>query len=306
MIGEKMKIKTRIKMPERISVRLYAGIFFAFLLIFFLLGFPWDSVERRVIFEIQQNAPVPVLIGDADLKGLSSIELRDVRVTLGEREPLVIDRARVSAGIFSVIFSDDTRISFSVNAYGGKIDGKVSQNIKKNKVTSAEVDMTSLESSAVSRLFLGTGGISVSGKVDGTVKFLGEGESGGISKMEYLVSSPSLSVAVDRVSGFEVKEEYRNLSVVLRGTANRFESRIEKFSLTNPQLSLQAEGKAPSPLRLRKGAALDLSVTFRPPPQDAKLVLVGSFLGPPVDGTFSGKIQGTLAQPRIVKRNGGG
>ena len=294
-------------MPEKISVRLYAGIFFAFLLIFLLLGFPWDSVERRVVFEIQSNSPVPVLIGDADIKGLSSIELRDVRVVIGEREPLVIDKVRASAGLFSVIFSDDTRISFSVDAYGGSIDGRVSQNIKKNEVKSAEVDISSVESSAVSRLFLGSGGISVSGKVDGTVKFLGEGESGGISKMEYLLSSPSLLIAVDKVQGFGVNEEYGNLSVVLRGTANRFESRVEKFSLANQQLSLQAEGKAPSPLRLRKGAALDLSVTFRPSLEDAKLALVGGFLGSRGDdGTFSGRIQGTLAEPRIVKGNGGG
>ena len=294
-------------MPEKISVRLYAGIFFAFLLIFLLLGFPWDSVERRVVFEIQSNSPVPVLIGDADIKGLSSIELRDVRVVIGEREPLVIDRVRASAGLFSVIFSDDTRISFSVDAYGGSIDGRVSQNIKKNEVKSAEVDISSVESSAVSRLFLGNEGVSVSGKVDGTVKFLGEGESGGISKMEYLLSSPSLLIAVDKVQGFGVNEEYGNLSVVLRGTANRFESRVEKFSLANQQLSLQAEGKAPSPLRLRKGAALDLSVTFRPSLEDAKLALVGGFLGSRGDdGTFSGRIQGTLAEPRIVKGNGGG
>ena len=294
-------------MPEKISVGLYVGIFFAFLLIFLLLGFPWDSVERRVVFEIQSNSPVPVLIGDADIKGLSSIELRDVRVVIGEREPLVIDRVRASAGLFSVIFSDDTRISFSVDAYGGSIDGRVSQNIKKNEVKSAEVDISSVESSAVSRLFLGNEGVSVSGKVDGTVKFLGEGESGGISKMEYLLSSPSLLIAVDKVQGFGVNEEYGNLSVVLRGTANRFESRVEKFSLANQQLSLQAEGKAPSPLRLRKGAALDLSVTFRPPPEDAKLALVGGFLGSRGDdGTFSGRIQGTLAEPRIVKGNGGG
>lgn len=302
-----MKIKTRIKMPEKIPVRLYVGVFFVFLLIFLLLGFPRDSVERRIIFEIQDNSPVPVLIGEADLGGISSIELRDIRVVLGERGPLVIDRARVSAGLFSVIFSDDTRISFSVDAYGGKIDGKVSQNMKKKSVTSAEVDINSVESSAVSRLFLGDGGISVSGKMDGTIKLVGEGESGGISKMEYLVSSPSLLIAADRVWGFEVGEEYKNLSVVLRGTANRFESRIEKFSLTNPQLFLQAEGKAPSPLRLRKGAALDLSVAFRPSPEDVKLALVGGFLGSRgADGIFSGRIQGTLAEPRIVKENGGG
>lgn len=301
-----MNKKTGIKTPEKISVRLYVGVFFAFLLIFLVSGFPRDSVERRIIFEIQDNSPVPVLIGDADLRGISSIELRNIRVILGERGPLVIDRARVSAGLLSVIFSDDTRISFSVNAYGGKIYGKFSQNMKKNRVTSAEVDINSVESSAVSRLFLGDGGISVSGKVDGTIKLLGEGESGGISKMEYLVSSPALSVAVDKVQGFEVGEEYSNLSVVLRGTANRFESRVEKFSLTNPQLSLQAEGKAPSPLRLRKGAALDLSVTFRPSPEDVKLALVGGFLGSRGDGSFSGRIRGTLAEPRIVKGNGGG
>ncbi len=300
-----MKIKTRIKIPEKISTSLYVGVFFVFLVIFLLLGFPWDSVEKRVVFEIQSNSPVPVLIGDADIRGISSIELKDVRVILGDREPLVIDRARVGAGLFSVIFSDDARVSFSVNAYGGKIEGKVSQNKKENKVTSAEVDIISVESSSLSRLFLGGEGISVGGKVDGSIKFLGEGESGGISKMEYLISSPSLSIAVEKVRGFEVKEEYKNLSAVLRGTANRFESRVDRFSLSNKQLSLEAEGKAPSLLRFRKGAALDLFVTFRPSPEDVKLALVGSFLGSRGDGSFSGKIQGTLSKPEIVKADGG-
>lgn len=301
-----MKIRNRIKVPGKISVPAYVGVFVVSLLIFFLLRFPWDSVERRVAFEIQSNSPVPVLIGSTDLKGLSSVELNDVRVLLGNGGTLVIDRARVSAGLFSVVFSDDAQVSFSVDAYGGKIDGKVSQNKKKNKVTSAEVDVNSVESSTVSRLFLEGEGVSLSGKVDGSVKFLGEGESGGISKMEYLVSSPSLSIGVEKVGGFEVKEEYKNLSVVLRGTANRFESRVERFSLTNPKLSLEAEGKAPSPLRFRKGAALDLSVTFRPSPDDKKLALVGGFLSPRGDGSFSGRIQGTLSKPKIVNPDGGG
>ena len=204
-----MDIKTKIKMPEKISTPLYVGVFFVFLLIFLLLGLPWDSVERRAVFEIQNNSPVPVLIGDADIKGLSSIELRDIRVILGDREPLVIDKARVNAGLFSVIFSDHTKISFSLDAYGGEIEGKVSQDMKKNRVTSAEVEINSVESSTVSRLFIDSGGVSVSGKIDGSIKFLGEGESGGISKMEYLISSPSLSIAVDKVEGFEVKEEYK-------------------------------------------------------------------------------------------------
>ncbi len=302
-----MDIKTKIKMPEKISTPLYVGVFFVFFLIFLLLGLPWDSVERRAVFEIQSNSPVPVLIGDADIKGLSSIELRDIRVILGDREPLVIDRARVNAGLFSVIFSDHTKISFSLDAYGGEIEGKVSQDMKKNKVTSAEVEINSVESSTVSRLFIDSGGVSVSGKVDGSIKFLGEGESGGISKMEYLISSPSLSIAVDKVQGFEVKEEYRNLSAVLRGTANRFESRVESFSLTNPQISLQAEGKVPSPLRFRKGAALDLSVMFKPSPGDVKLALVGGFLGAKgADGVFSGRIQGTLSKPKIIRADEGG
>ena len=299
-----MKIKNRIKVPEKISAPAYVGVFFVSLLVFFLLGFPWNSVERRVVFEIQSSCPVPVLIGSADLKGLSSVELKDVRVLLGDRGTLVVDRAKISAGFFSVLFSDDARVSFSVDAYGGKIEGKVSQDRKKNRVTSASADVNSVESSAVSRIFLEDGGISVSGKVDGSVKFLGEGESGGISKMEYLVSSPSLSVG--GVGGVKVKEEYRNLSVVLRGTANLFESRVERFSLTNPRLSLEAEGKAPSPLRLRKGAALDLSVTFRPSPDDTKLALVSGFLSPRGDGSFFGKIRGTLSKPKIVRHDGGG
>ena len=300
-----MDIRTRIKVPEKISTPLYVGVFLAFLLIFLLLGFPRDSVERRAVFEIQSSSPVPVLIGGADIKGLSSIEFRDVRVILDDGGALLIDRARVSAGLFSVVFSDDTSISFSLDAYGGKIEGRVSHNMENNRVTSAEVDINSVESSTVSSLFIESGGISVSGQINGNIKFLGEGKSGGISKMEYLISSPSLSVAVNKVRGFEVKEEYRNLSAVLRGTANRFESRVESFSLTNPQMSLQAEGKAPSPLRFRKGAALDLSVMFKPSSEDVKLALVGGFLGPRgADGVFSGKIQGTLSEPRILKADG--
>lgn len=301
-----MKIKNRIKVPEKISTRAYVGVFFVSLLVFFLLGFPWNSVERRVVFEIENSSPFPVFIGSADIKGISSIELKDIRVMLGDRGTLVADRAKISAGLFSVLFSDEARVSFSIDAYGGKIEGKVSQDKKKNRVTSASADVNSIESSAVSRIFLEAGGISVSGKVDGSVKFFGEGESGGISKMEYLASSPSLSVGVGEVGGFKVKEKYKNLSVVLRGTANRFESRVERFSLTNPRLSLEAEGKAPSPLRLRKGAPLDLSVTFRPSPDDAKLALVSGFLNPQGDGSFFGKIQGTLSKPRIVKPDGGG
>ena len=189
----------------------------------------------------------------------------------------MIDRARVGAGLFSVVFSDDARVSFSVNAYGGKIEGKVSQNKKENKVTSAEVDINSVESSTVSRLFLEGEGISVGGKVDGSIKFLGEGESGGISKMEYLISSPSLSIAVEKVRGFEVKEEYKNLSVVLRGTAtdlNRasigFPSRTSSClwrPREKPRLCFGSERERPwiSPLPsglLRRTRSLLLSAVF--------------------------------------------
>ena len=300
-----MKITTRIKMPEKLSPRLYIGLFFASFLVFLLVGFPRDAVEKRIIFEIQSKSPVPVLIGGAGLRGISSVELRDMRVVVGDGGSLLVDRARVGAGLFSVAFSDEARISFSADAYGGKIDGTFSQNMKKKSLTEGELSISSVESSPVSRIFLGESGVAVTGKVDASVKFLGDGEGGGISKMEYLISSPSFSIAADNVRGFDIGEKYENLSVVLRGTANRFESRVEKFSVTGPQMSLQAEGKAPSPLRLRKGAALDLSVTFRPPPKDVKLALAGSFLGSSKDGTFSGRIQGTLAEPRIAKPDGG-
>lgn len=300
-----MRINTRIKMPEKISPRLYVGLFFALFLLFLLIGFPRDAVEKRIVFEIQSESPVPILIGSASLKGISSVELRDVRVVLGEGGSLLVDRAGISAGLFSIVFSDEARISFSAEAYGGKIDGAFSQNMKKRSPTGAELHVSSMESSTVSQLFLGDSGVSVAGKVDASVKFLADGEGGEISRIEYLVSSPSFSVAVGNVQGFDIGEKYENLSVVLRGTADRFESRVEKFSITGPQISLQADGKAPSPLRLRKGAALDLSITFRPPPEDIKFALLGGFFSSSADGTFSGRIQGTLGEPRIAKPDGG-
>ncbi len=298
----------RIKIPKKISTPVYVGLFFVSFLIFFLLGFPWDSVERRIVFEIRSNSPVPVLIGDAELKGFSSIELRDVRVVLEDgKQPVVIDRAKISAGLFSFVFSKDVRVSFSVDAYGGKIEGKLLQNKKKNRIASVEWDINSVESSAVSGLFLTDGRFSVGGKVDGTIKLTGDRETKGFSKMEYQISSPSLLISLEKAWGLDVKEEYKNLSMVLRGTANRFESRIDRFSLVNQQLSLEASGKAPSPLRFRKGADMDISVTFRPSPEETKLVFIGGLLGfSGDDGSFSGQLRGTLSKPKILNSDEGG
>ena len=46
---------------------------------------------------------------------------------------------------------------------------------------------------------------------------------------------------------------------------------------------------------------------FKPSPGDVKLALLGGFLGAKgADGVFSGRIQGTLSKPKIIRADEGG
>ncbi len=296
-IKERMKVRT----PEKISTFSYIVIFFALFLLFFLFGFPWDSVERRIVSEIESGSAVPILIGDAKLRGISSVELEKVRLIVGEGEPVLIDSVRVGAGIFSVVFSDAAKIWFSAQLYGGTVKGEVFLDTDEKRLISSDADIASVESSFVSSLLPQNVGVSIKGKVDGKISLSGDGKEPGISKMEYELSSESFSFSLNEVAGINVGRKYENLTAELSGTANRFESRVEKFSLANQDVSLKIEGKTPSPLRFRKNAPIDLSLTLKPPANDTTLALLGAFLDRGEDETLSGKITGTVSSPVLEK-----
>lgn len=301
-----MKIERfRVRIPERLSVVFYVSFFLASLVLFLLLGFPSDSVERRITYEIQSHSPVPVFFGEVKLRGLSGVELKNVSIDTRSGQ-VKLNRVRLGAEILPLVFSDIARISFSADAYGGKAAGTFSRDLDQGRVLGAEVNITSVESSELSGVFLGDSGVSLNGKIDGTLRFSGDGKEGSrISRMDYGFSSVALSVAVAEIMGMKVGIGYEDLSAALRGTSNRFETRVEAFSLSNEKISIESSGKGPSILKFRKGAELDLSLDLNLFSEDPKLVLLGSFLGRRADGSFSGKIRGTLSEPQLEKENGG-
>lgn len=163
-----------VRVPENVPPVFYAAVFLFFLAVFLFAGFPGDSVERRIISEIRSRSPVPVFVGEARLRGISSVELKNVGVEVAPGRTAEIEKARIRAGIFSLLFSDVAGISFSLDAYGGRIRGKVSHDLERNAVAGAEVNLTSVEAAGISRLFLADGGISVKGKIDGNIRLSGE------------------------------------------------------------------------------------------------------------------------------------
>lgn len=294
----------RVKIPERVPAVFYAVFFLASLALFFLMGFPSDSVERRITYEIRRISPVPVFFEEVRLVGLSGVELKNVSVDT--RSGLVkLRRVRLGAKILPLVFSDVARISFSADAYRGKATGKVSRDLGQSRILGAEVNISSVESSELSGVFLGDYGVSLSGRIDGTVQFSGDGKEGSrISRVDYGFYSDALSVAVEEIMGVKVGIGYENLSASLQGTANRFETKVEKFSLSNEKFSVESSGKIPSLLRFRKSAPLNLSLDLNLLSEDRKLELLGSFLGRRADGSFSGKISGTLSEPKLEKGDG--
>lgn len=293
-----------VRVPENVPPVFYAGIFLFFLAVFLFSGFPGESVERRIISEIRSRSPVPVFVGEARLRGISSVELRDVRVEAAPGRTAEIERARIRAGILSLLFSDVAKISFSLDAYGGKVRGKISHDVERNVVSGAEVDLSSVDAAGISGLFLEDGGISVKGKIDGKIRLSGEEKDSGVSRMDYEFSSGSLSVGIGEIRGMKIGSEYGGLSAELRGTSNRFETRVERLFVSNRDFSLESSGKVPSPIRFRKGAAIDLSLNLNLFSDKAKLALLSAFLNPRKDGSFFGKVEGTLSRPKLVRGDG--
>lgn len=291
----------KVRVPENVPAVLYAAVFVFFLALFLFSGFPGDSLERRIISEMRTRSPVPVFAGEARLRGVSSLDLRDVRLEIGRGKEVRIERARVRAGVLSLLFSDVARVSFSLDAYGGKIRGKVSHDLEKNAVAGAEIDVSSVEASEISGLFLPGGAISVRGKVDGKLRLSGEEKDSGVSRMDYDFSSDSLSVGIGEIKGMKIGSEYGGLAARLRGSSNRFETRVESLSLANRDFSLESSGKVPSPIRFRKGAKIDLSLNLNLFSDKAKLAFVSAFLNPREDGSFFGRVEGTLSRPRLVR-----
>lgn len=292
------------RMPEKVPSVFYAAVFLFFLAVFLFSGFPGDSVERRIISEIRGRSPVPVFIGEARLRGISSLELGDVLVEVAPGKSAEIEKARIRAGIFSLVFSDIAGISFSMDAYGGSVRGKISHDVGRNAVAGAEVELSSVEVAGISRLFLEDGGIGVKGKIDGKIRLFGEEKDSGVSRMDYEFSSDSLSVGIGEIMGMKIGSEYGGLSAELRGSSDRFETRVERLFVSNRDFSLESSGKVPSPIRFRKGAGIDLSLNLNLFSDKAKLALLSAFLDPRKDGSFFGKVEGTLSRPKLVRGDG--
>ncbi len=293
-----------VRVPENVPPVFYAGCFLFFLAAFLFSGFPGESVERRIISEIRSRSPVPVFVGEARLRGISSVELKDVRVEVAPGRAAEMERARIRAGILSLLFSDVAAVSFSVDAYGGSVRGKVSLDVGRDAVAGAEIKLNSVEAAGISGLFLADGGISVRGKIDGKILLSGEENDSGVSRMDYEFSSGSLSVGIGEIGGMKIGSEYGGLSAELRGTSNRFETRVERLHVSNRDFSLESSGKVPSPIRFRKGAGIDLSLNLNLFSDKAKLALLSAFLNPRKDGSFFGKVEGTLARPKLVRGDG--
>lgn len=293
-----------VRVPENVPPVFYVAVFLFFLAAFLFAGFPGDSVERRIISEIRSRSPVPVFVGEARLRGISSVELKDVGVEVAPGRTAEIEKARIRAGILSLVFSDVAAISFSLDAYGGRVRGNVSHDLERNSVAGAEVSLDSVEAAGISRLFLEDGGISVKGKIDGNVRLSGEENDSGVSRVDYEFSSDSLSVRIGEIRGMKIGSEYDGLSAELRGTSNRFETRVERLFVSNRDFSLESSGKVPSPIRFRKGAGIDLSLNLNLFSDKAKLALLSAFLDPRKDGSFFGKVEGTLSRPKLVRGDG--
>ncbi len=296
------RIRLPRKMPETVPVVFYVAVFLVFLGVFLLLGFPQDSLERRLVFELQKNSPVPVFVGDAQLQGFSSIELKSVRISPEGVEPIRIDRARVSAPLFSVLFSDVVNVTLSADLYEGKVEGnfKVSKNSR--QLVSGDVEIDSVDVSFLSNFFSeNQNGFSLGGKASGSIELFGDKEKQGLSKLQYRITSDSATIYLSKIKGIPIKNSFKDVVANISGMANRFETRLENLSLENKDISFSASGKAPSLIRFRKNAPLDLSYTLSPAPGNLKFSFLAFLLGADEDGNFSGEITGTFSEPKFIK-----
>ena len=253
----------------------YAAAYLFALLVFAYLTFPYDRLKTRIVseFNARQTGPNPARLELDDLGSywFSGIEAEGVRLVTPAPPPsdaskkaekpkvMSIDEAHVRVSILNLLIGRRV-MTFGADAFGGSIDGEVSDSESERNV---ELDIEDVDLSQAPILSEAIE-LPTFGKLSGTATL--NAPEARLSKAEGNVSFKIAELAVG-----DGKAKIRDTialpridagELVLEAEAKGGQLKITQFSATGPDLEFTAEGT----IRLRdqlEHSTLSLNVKFK-------------------------------------------
>lgn len=288
-------------MKQRAIKSLYVLVFVVFLFLFLVIKFPKEEIKNRLVSEIEQSSPIPVLIENVEFKAPLTLHLIKLNFVLKNGSRLEVDSLSAKPGLLSILTSDEVKIPFRASLYDGVVKGEIFYSRKQSKVTAFNADIQELDSSPIPTLISKDAKVEIGGDLNGYIKYDSDkSDKKPDPKAYYSITSDNLSINNFQIDQLSFNEDYKNLKLEFMGTIDDRLTDIENLSFVNEDFDLRFNGKMPPPWKLRQGGRLNLNMKLNVYSNKAKLALLKAFLSPDRDGSHSGRILGTVSSPRLV------
>ncbi len=290
-------------MKERSRYLVPMGYISFFILIFLTslyFSLPYDSIEKRLSYEIESKTPYSVKSESTKVTPLG-IKMRGVEISRDGKEILNIGELSISPAFFS-LFRTNKRLPFEAMLYGGSISGSFTYSSKIRSFVEAKGELKDIKLE------------SLNSSSNLKAEKMSEWVSGLLSGNLLLNFAPQLSgnftLGIDDLS----LESLKFIRLLNLGDLEKFRCdikgeilsgkriKIEDLKLVGKDVELGLWGDL-FPAKKLTSSRVDLGVRLSAKGKARKglSVLTASLLAEP-DGSYVGKITGSLGNPRILKK----
>ncbi|NIP30000.1 MAG: type II secretion system protein GspN [Candidatus Dadabacteria bacterium] len=282
----------------------FVVLFFCFLVIFTIIKFPRNSLEKRIITEIEQNAPFSIFIEDLEFNFPSSFKFKDVTLVTKGDSRIELKKVDIKASLLSLLTTGQLKIPFDAEVFDGEVDGTIYYLREERRIGKVVANIDSIDSKSLPKLISKNSNIGLDGRLSGNMNIMIPLVNG--KKMpsgSYFINSDSLTIKNFEINKIKFDDEYKDLKAELSGSISGLTTNIDRLSFVNNDIDLRFQGEMPTPWKIRQRSKIDLIMNLNIKSPKAKLALLKAFLSPQRDGSLRGRIFGPASSPKLVNSN---
>ena len=280
----------------------YLIILFITLALFVYLTFPVDSLKKRVAYELENNLGYTVEIKALNFNPYLEFDLSEIRITRPGASQVVVDQLRLKPYPLSIL-KGDNKIGYAAEVFNGDIKGYIKLDKKSNNIGYLSANLNEIDSSKLfSVVESDKNRPRLAGNIRGEIELELKSTKKASNEVNgtYNLSSDNFSISNLRLESFTLPP-YNNLTANLNGKIDNVNAKVKNLQFKNKNFDLTLYGTMPLPWKMKRMDKIDMSYKLLLHSTEAKLSFLTAFSSLDRDGSYGGKIRGTISKPKLVK-----
>ena len=278
----------------------YVSFFILVFLVSLYFSLPYESIEKRLTYEIESKTLYSLKSQSTKVTPLG-IKMQGVGISRGGKELLNIEELSVSPAFFS-LFRTNKRLPFEAVLYGGSVSGSFTYSSKSKGFMEAKGELKDIKLESLNR--------SLNSKAEKETNGVGGLLSGNLLLNFAPQMSGNFTLGINDLSLEGLKfVKLLHLSDLGRFKCNikgeilsRERIKIEDLKLVGKDVELSLWGDL-FPAKKPTNSRVDLGVRLSAKGEAKKnLAVLTAFLSAEPDGSYVGKITGSLDNPKILNK----